>query len=85
MKQYWTHIWDPVEYSWFLEHPTMIFTTPACAEYYGMTRKDRIALLAVPEAMLLRGTALTVDCPVCAYINQSIDAEAELWDDLASV
>lgn len=86
-SRYFTHIWDITEFNWFVDHPDMLFTVPACGEYYQATRDHKIPLLVMPEAMLERGTNREIDCPVCYYINQQIRQgtvqDPDIWDDLA--
>lgn len=81
-KFYYTHIWDIWEYAWYLDHPDMILTVPACSD-----RAYRIPRLVMPEAMLDRGTSREVHCPKCALLNLSIrqgtTQDPDIWDDLA--
>lgn len=87
MRYYFTHIWDIWEYAWFLDHKDMMFTTPACAEYYKSTRESKLPSLVMPEATLIRGTGQTVQCPVCNYLNMQIKQgtvqDPDIWKDLA--
>jgi hypothetical protein len=86
-RYYHTHIWAIDEYNWFLDHPDMVFTVPACGEFYNATRNHKIPLLVMPEAMLPRGTNQDVRCSVCEYLNLQIKQgtiqDPDIWDDLA--